>query len=157
MWAAVRQKCAANGYDEKALERSIGCYAFGIRYGRQLRPWYIGKTVSQLGFRGEVFQIHKREHYDNVIEHHNGTPVMFLMPLLTPENRFSQDRNVTAPLIEWVEKLLLGIAIAKNQECRNQRDTRYLRNVVVRGIFGEQPLGRPGNAIVEARKMFGVD
>jgi hypothetical protein len=112
-------------------------------------------TCAQTGFRGEVFEQHKLNHYNKVLSSQQGSPIMFLMPLLTPDGKFSRDRNTTKPLIEWVEKMLLGVAVRKNPDCRNKRDTRYLRKVVVNGVFGAQGRGRPEEMAVAAREMFG--
>lgn len=154
-WANVQQASEKYGFGPKELEQAIGCYAFGLRHGDILKPWYVGMTVANGGFRKEVLQKHKREHYDEVVKAHRGQPIMFLMPLLTPEGRFSRDRTTNKPLIQWVEKMLFGVALRKNLECRNQRDTRYLRNVVVHGIFNSRPPGRVGPEVTAARKMFG--
>jgi hypothetical protein len=155
MWAEVRETSMKYDHPEKSLEQSIGCYAFGIKYGSSLKPWYIGMTIAKNGFRSEVLQDHKREHYNEVIKDHQGTPVLFLMPLLTPEGRFSRSRKKNKHLIEWVEKMLFGVAIKRNQECRNQRDTKNVRNVVVHGIFNSRPVGRQGPTVKAARAMFG--
>ncbi|HEY5711739.1 MAG TPA: hypothetical protein VIT38_07575 [Allosphingosinicella sp.] len=156
MWGKVRNVCSSFDYDEVELERAIGCYAFGLRYGDTFQPWYVGMTIAERGFRGEVFQPHKRRHYDAVIGERKGAPIMFLMPLLTPEGRFSRDRGTNKPLIEWVEKMLFGVALKRNPKCRNQRDTRFLRNVVVHGVFNSRPPGKPGPSVIAARKMFGA-
>ena len=155
-WEQVRGSSERYGSKPEDLEQAIGCYAFGLRHGETMKPWYIGMTVSQGGFRREVLQPHKRDHYDEVTTKHNGTPIMFLMPLLTPEGYFSRDRTGTKPLIHWVEKMLFGVALRQNLECRNQRDTKYLRNVVVHGIFNSRPAGRQGPEVTAARKMFGA-
>jgi len=154
-WEQVREASARYGSQPKALEQTIGCYAFGLRHGDTMKPWYIGMTVAQGGFRREVLQRHKLDHYDEVIQRHHGAPIMFLMPLLTPEGYFSRDRSSTKPLIQWVEKMLFGVALRQNPRCRNQRDTKYLRSVVVHGIFNSRPPGRQGPEVTAARKMFG--
>lgn len=154
-WEQVQSSSAHYGSEPQELERAIGCYAFGLRHGDTMKPWYIGMTVAKGGFRREVLQQHKRDHYDEVIKAHRGAPVMFLMPLLTPEGYFSRDRTTNKPLIQWVEKMLFGVALRQNLDCRNQRDTSYLRNVVVHGIFNSRPPGRQGPEVTAARKMFG--
>lgn len=99
MWKQVQNASVYYGYDEQELEKAIGCYAFGLRNGASLKPWYIGMTVAKGGFRREVLQQHKRDHYDEVVKDHHGTPIMFLMPLLTLEGYFSRDRATNKPLI----------------------------------------------------------
>ena len=157
MWNEVRAECGRRGYEKTELERAIGCYAFGLRHGSTLRPWYVGMTLAHGGLRSEIFQPHKREHYDCVVQERRGAPIMFLLPLLTPEGRFSRDRTLSKPLVEWVEKMLFGVALKRNPGCRNQRDTKYLRNVEVRGVFNSRPQGSPGHSVSAARQMFGAE
>ncbi len=156
MWEHVREACRCQRYDEKQLETAIGCYAFGLGHGETLRPWYVGMTLAKGGFRAEVFQKHKLDHYNEVVSQHRGTPVMFLMPLLTPSGQFSRDRGLSGPLIGWVEKMLFGVALKRNPYCRNQRDTKYLRSVEVRGVFNSKRRGPKGATVTAARQMFGV-
>ena len=156
MWSTVRASALSKGYKERDLETAIGCYAFGLRHGESLKPWYVGMTVAQGGFRREVFQPHKLWKYNKVIEVRNGSPVMFLMPLLTPADRFSRDRSLSVPLIQWVEKMLFGVALRRNPDCENQRDTKYLRHVEVRGVFNDKARGPKGATVKAARQMFGL-
>jgi hypothetical protein len=154
-WEQVQEASERYGSKKQDLEQAIGCYAFGLQHGDSIKPWYIGMTVAKGGFRREVLQRHKRDHYDAVIREHRGKPIMMLMPLLTPEGYFARDRTGNKPLIQWVEKMLFGVALRQNLDCRNQRDTKYLRNVVVHGIFNSRPPGRQGPEVSAARKMFG--
>lgn len=156
LWSSVRQECAAWGFEATELEKAIGCYAFGLKNGDSLVPWYVGMTIAQRGFRGEILQAHKLEHYNAVLEERRGVPVMFLMPLMTQEWRFSRDRSASKILIRWVEKMLFGVALSRNPECRNQRDTKFLREVKVRGVFNHAEVGRPGPSVAAARRMFGT-
>lgn len=157
MWKQVREASMKAGYGETELETSIGCYAFGIKHGDTLRPWYVGMTAAKGGFRAEIFQKHKLDHYNDVVAERRGTPIMFLMPLLTPEDRFSRDRGASVPLIQWVEKMLFGVALKRNPECRNKRDTKFLRNVEVRGVFNSRRKGPAGATVSAARQMFGTE
>ena len=155
-WEQVQHASEQYGSEPQELGQAIGCYAFGLRHGDTLKPWYIGMTLAKGGFRREILQQHKRDHYDEVVGAHRGAPIIFLMPLLTPEGYFSRDRTGSKPLIQWVEKMLVGVALRQNLHCRNQRDTKYLRNVVVHGIFNSRPPGRQGPEVTAARKMFGA-
>lgn len=72
-------------------EHAIGCYVFCMKYGGKIRPWYVGMTVAKAGFRGEIFQQHKLEIYNECLDGRRGTPVMFLFSLMTSEgNAFSK-------------------------------------------------------------------
>ncbi|MDB5363726.1 MAG: hypothetical protein JWO51_5023 [Rhodospirillales bacterium] len=156
MWAEIRAHSKQYDYPEKGLESAIGCYAFGLKNGTNYKPWYIGMTVAKRGFRGEILQPHKLAHYNTVVGSKKGTPVMFLFPLLTGNWHFSRDRGDSVPLVRWVEKMLFGIALTRNPECRNQRDTKFLRNVEVRGVFNSRQPGRSSEAMQAVRSMLGA-
>jgi hypothetical protein len=154
-WKEVRDRSAKYEYDSDELERSFGAYVFGIKWGSNLTPWYVGQTVAKTGFRGEIFQFHKQKICNRVMRKNNGTPVMFLFPLLTPEDRFSHSR--TEPnklLVDWVEKMLLGLALAKNEYCRNKRSTKFLRECTVNGVMGPHYAGRPEKQAAQARALL---
>jgi hypothetical protein len=153
LWAEVRQ-VSKRWYPEKGLETAIGCYVFALRHGANYKPWYVGMTVAQGGFRREILQPHKREHYNSVLAEKNGQPVIFLLPLLTTEWYFSRDRTASVPLIKWVEKMLFGLALARNPDCRNQRDTKNLREVQIYGVFNHRAPGRSSEAVKAVRNMF---
>lgn len=60
LWKAVEQR-------QDGLASAIGCYAFCLTYGSKTLPWYVGKTIAQAGFQGEVLQKHKLDHYISVL------------------------------------------------------------------------------------------
>jgi hypothetical protein len=152
-WAEVDAHAMYYGYKSGELAQAIGCYAL-VMYSRVYRPWYVGKTLAQAGFRGEVFQPHKLGIYSEYTSERRGTPYMFLFPLLTDEGRFSKARSSADGVIDWLERTLIGMAFAKNPLLRNVSHTKHLRSVTVSGILGPRPPGRPNGYAVEARKAF---
>jgi len=154
-WKEVRAQSAKYGYDDDKLECSFGAYVFGIQWGPKLTPWYVGQTIAKTGFRGEIFQFHKLKIYNRVMRKNNGTPVIFLFPLLTPEDRFSQSRTeLNKRLVDWVEKMLLGLAFAKNENCRNKRGMKFLRECTVNGVMGPRYRGRPERQAAKAKSLL---
>ncbi|MET3414025.1 hypothetical protein [Methylobacterium sp. 1030] len=123
-------------------------------YNRVYRPWYVGQTRAQAGFRGEVFQPHKLGIYNEYTTERRGTPYMFLFPLLTDSGAFSKARASSGDAIDWLERTLIGMAFAKNPLLRNVSHTRHLRSVTVSGIIGPRDSGRPNSYTVEARQAF---
>lgn len=144
-------------YDE-GLSGANGCYMFCLRNGVNYVPWYVGMTVSQRGFKGEIFQPHKLQTYDDVMSGRRGIPFMFLFPLMTDgEMRFSRSLVEARSPVEWLEKTLMGMAYAKNEEISNVRDMGFVRNVEVRGLIGPR---RPGGTHVDvkaARNALNLD
>ncbi|MDK1494010.1 hypothetical protein QN219_28925 [Sinorhizobium sp. 7-81] len=130
---------------------------FATKRGDQYKPWYIGQTRAQKGFEGEIFERHKLDHYEASLEAAKRTSgYIFLFPLITGGDdwRFSTARQTGKNLIDWLEKMLIGMALSKNTELRNLRDTLFLKNVWVEGLFGDQTPGRPAYPAAEARKAL---
>ena len=146
--------------DEKArydVSRAIGCYMFAMG-DAHIRPWYIGKTVNQNGFREEVFADHKLGHYNWVVEEgHRGPPQLYLFPMITRDFhedwRFSKGTSHSGP-IEWLERTLMGMAFSQNPDLANSRDLTYFRTVRVRGILGRAPKGKRTGHIAKARQAL---
>ena len=125
-----------------------------VVFDRVYRPWYVGQTLAQAGFRGGVFQPHKLGIYNEYTTARRGTPYMFLFPLLTETGRFSNARTSSAEVVDWLKRSLIGMAFAKNPLLRNVTNTKHLRTISVAGIIGPRPPGRPNSNAVEARKAF---
>lgn len=66
------------------LSRAIGIYIFSTLHGNTYTPWYVGKTNAKQGFRGEVFQTHKFNHYINASQLKRGAPTLHLIAKLEP-------------------------------------------------------------------------
>lgn len=139
------------------LSRAIGCYMFTMGDAR-IKPWYVGKTVNERGFREEVFTGHKLAHYNWVVgEGYRGPPGLYLFPMIT--RRYDQDWRFSKgssnnKTIEWLERTLMGMAYSQNQELANSRDVTYLRTVHVRGLLGDALRGRRTGHIAKARQAL---
>jgi hypothetical protein len=144
-------------YDGESPARGIGCYMFTLG-DKAIKPWYIGKTWCKGGFRDEVFTDHKRQHYNDAPSGRRGPAQIFLFPLITrhfhEDWELSQDRTSTKRLINWLEKTLIGMALAQNPDLMNSRDTTFLRTVRLRGIIGRNPTGRPHGEVPAARRAL---
>ena len=152
----------ANMYQGPSPATGIGCYMFTL--GRTaIKPWYIGQTRCQAGFRGEVFTDHKLDHYNSAFAGRRGPPQMFFFPLITsnfhdPNWKLSKDRSSTKRLIDWLERTLIGMALARNPDLQNTKDATFLRTVRLRSIIGAGPLGRPHGEVQIARAaLLGLD
>lgn len=63
LWSELEDRC-------EGLSTAIGCYMFCLRTHKQIRPWYVGMTLAKAGFRGEVFQLHKLNSFNFVMNAH---------------------------------------------------------------------------------------
>lgn len=126
-----------------------------MKRGEKLVPWYVGKTNAMTGFYGEVLTPHKVDHYSNIIaEKPYWTPHMLLFPLITPGERLSRAYKSNKPLIEWMERTLIGMALGKNPNLYNKRDTKLLKNCIVDGVFGSFDKHQHYPAALAARRAL---
>jgi len=152
-WENVREA-------DDGLDKAIGCYMFCLRHGESITPWYVGMTIAVGGFFVETFTQHKLKVYNDCLDYKRGRPQMFFFPLMTGNSEdvgsFSQNRSQGAATIGWLEKTLMGMALQRNEDLWNQRDTTLPRSVTVRGIMGEARKGRQYGEVTEARRaLFG--
>tara|TARA_R110002049_G_scaffold265590_1_gene441721 strand:+ start:5016 stop:5555 length:540 start_codon:yes stop_codon:yes gene_type:complete len=145
----------------EGLSNAVGCYAFCIDNGRRIRPWYVGKTLAQGGFRDEIFTPHKLDHYFSILapgdkqkSYRQGKPSILLFPLVTDTWRVSENRSSSEAYIDWLETTLIGMALSQNPEIANTSKTRFHREVFVNGIIGGQFQGRPSGGANFARRTF---
>jgi hypothetical protein len=145
----------------EGLSNAIGCYAFCISNGQKVRPWYVGKTLAQGGFRDEVFTPHKILHYTEILNpqdkeksYRRGKPCILLFPLVSDTWRLSKSRANSNGFVDWLETTLIGMALSQNPEIANTSKTRFHREVYVNGLIGGQYQGRPSTGANFARKAF---
>ena len=140
----------------EGLSSAIGCYVFCLRYNSNYVPWYVGQTINKQGFKGEVFESHKIDHYNELMEEKpRHKPYLMFFPLMTGEYwNFSKNRSQGKGQIEWLETTLIGMAYQANPDLRNSAKTKHFRSVYINGIMGEQDYGRKTNDARAAAKMF---
>ena len=144
-------------YWAEGLSRAIGIYVFSIRFGSGYMPWYVGKTCAQAGFRGEVFQSHKLNHYIAATERKRGTPVIHLLARTDPRrDRYSRASQVAARDIDALETAIIGMALRKNPNVRNAKKTWFIRNCRVPGVMGADTPGRRPDASATLRKALAL-
>lgn len=140
---------------EAALPDACGCYAFAIKHGKNIVTWYVGKT-EQKTFRFECFQPTKINYYNEALASHSGTPLLFLLPRLTAAGtKFSKPTSGKYRDIDYLEKMLIGMALEKNKELFNVRGTKMLREMVVPGIINS-PKGAPTQPQRDLKNALGL-
>lgn len=143
----VRKECKqsfAETLDQEninGLSMSCGCYIFGLKSGRGMTPWYVGKTNKQT-FIEECFDHHKINYYNEVISISKGTPVLFLLAKKTNKDKFCKPSKNVSSEVKFLENLLIGLAINKNKNLLNIKQTNALRNLSVPGIINSPKGGR---------------
>jgi len=159
-WFEGRQTALWDEVEDRSpgLSTAIGCYMFCLQTPRQIRPWYVGMTVSKDGFRGEVFAHHKRTVYGGVMAKHGSprsTPVLFFFPLMTPQKNYSTAGRTGRDVIEWMEHYLMTTAFARNSAIANIKGMTLLRRVEAPGILGKRRGRMDGDVLSVRRALFG--
>jgi hypothetical protein len=124
---------------ESGLSSACGCYVFTIKpSGGGRKPWYVGMTgTRQLGFRGECFGLHQLALYNDArAGMSRGTPELFLIAKLTQgRGVFAKPGVVARTDLEAIEKVLIGMAFARNRKLLNVRGTKLLKAAEIPGVL----------------------
>lgn len=137
------------------LSNACGCYVFALRSGGGVRPWYVGKAERQ-SFKSEVLTQDKITKYNSVLQAgKKGTPVLFLFSRITPErSAFSRPSSSNHRDIQYLEKMLITLALDRNPDLVNINETKMLRNLVVPGLINT-PQGKLSKAAQAAKSLLG--
>lgn len=134
------------------LSMACGCYIFAMKAGRGITPWYVGQ--SKTGFKNECFAATKINHYHDVINSTvKGTPVLILLTRYTQGNKIA--KTVTWDEANFVEQYIIGLALGKNPNLRNVKNTKFSRTLQIPGILNNPP-GQPSFGAVLLRQTLGV-
>jgi hypothetical protein len=143
------------GAMHEGLPRAVGVYVFSMSHGTNFTPWYVGKTNAKAGFRGEIFQGHKLDHYLSARERKRGIPRMHLIAKVEENRRnFCRPSARSGREIDELETVMIGMALRSNPDVRNSKKTWFNKNCQVPGIMGAPPIGRPSDAIASLRNAF---
>ena len=139
------------------LPRAIGIYVFSTCHGENYTPWYVGKTNAKTGFRGEIFQDHKLNHYVRANEQKRGYPAIHLIAKIEPvRENFCRASGRSGREIDELETVIIGMALRANPNVRNSKKTWFNKTCQVPGIIGESVIGRPSDAVVTLRNTLNL-
>ncbi len=121
---------------ESGLSGACGCYIFALRAAKGYRPWYVGQSCKT-SIANEALNSTNREKYNRILSEYTGTPVLFLMPLRTPKGGFRKLKTTDGSLksVSFLERWLISVAIHKNPDLANNKETMLLRRLHVAGVF----------------------
>jgi len=118
-------------------------------------PWYVGKTARQT-FRDRFSRPdHRRRLRDLSREY--GELQIFLLAAQTPGGSFMSPRvnEAREREIDYLETMLIGIALRRNGNIRNIAITAMLRNMSVPGVINSRP-GQPTRAVRDLKNVLGI-
>ena len=124
---------------EEGLSSACGCYVFALRAGRGFTPYYVGQACKRT-LLDEALNPANPEKYNTALGNGKGTPVLFLVPMRTPNGRFRKRTRGNTGLkeLDFLEFWLLANAIDKNPDLINNKQTRFLRNLRVIGFLNAE-------------------
>ena len=143
-WQSIEQK-------EQGLPDACGCYVFSV-HGR---VWYVGKASWQ-SFKKECFTPHKVMYFNEALHKVTGTPELIFIAHRTPARRFSKPCRQIQNGIEFLEEILIGIALRRNRDLLNIKGTKLLQSMVVPGILNTQKGTGKRMSVRELRKVLGL-
>jgi hypothetical protein len=139
------------------LSKAIGIYVFSTCHGENYTPWYVGKTNAKRGFRGEIFQDHKLNHYVSAGRRKKGYPAIHLIAKVEPaRGNFCRASARSGREIDELETVMIGMALRANRHVQNSKKTWFNKNCSVPGIIGDPISGRPADAVTSLRNSLGL-
>jgi hypothetical protein len=146
-WKSANESCPN-------ISAACGCYLFAIQTRRAVIPWYVGKAERQ-GFEAEIFAIHKLLLYNEALKQ-QGVPLVFLLAKMTPGGKLCRPTLGKDRSIRFLESNLIGIALRKNKQLKNLKDTKLVREIEVPGILNSSA-GRPHTVASNLKEALGLD
>jgi len=129
------------------LKRRNGCYIFGIRAAKSIKPTYVGKATKSFG--KEIFTVDKLHKYQVCLADHSfGTPIVFLVALPKAKG------PTKASLIAKVERELIAVAKRRNKKLMNKQNAKG-PSWCISGVI-RPPAGKPPTAGIELRHCLGL-
>jgi hypothetical protein len=136
--------------DEEGLSYACGCYVLSIRGV----PWYVGMAQRQ-DFRHECFSHHKITLFDTALLKGPGKPHLHLLARRTPGGKFCKPSANAYRDVEFLENLLIGLGLQRNEELMNIKGTTLLRNMRVPGFVNTRKGEARAHAVIELREILG--
>jgi hypothetical protein len=136
------------------LSGGCGCYVVAAAGGNGSLPHYVGLTTRRT-FSEECSAPHVTKHFNDVIAGKPKLrPQLFLVAKLTPKGRFAKPSAAQHADIEFLETYMIALALDRNADLRNQKQTTYLRRLRVEGFFNAGQ-GKPSPSASSLRALLG--
>lgn len=138
--------------EHPGLSTAKGVYIFAVSAGGSIKPWYVGKTTNEKGFRNEAFAPHKLNHYNEYLAGRSGTPLLYLTAARTEGGRF---RSAGEKEVDWVESFLISLAVEANNDLLNKQKIGFLRDCSIPGLLNSTA-GGSSKMKAEIKGIFNI-
>jgi hypothetical protein len=135
------------------LGSATGCYVFVLKSGRGSKAWYVGKAEGQ-SLYDEIFALHKLNLFNDVLASKKGIPQVYFVPRLSTNGKLCRPGKMRRRTIDFLEAMLIGMALNRNPELKNVRDTKVLREIGVPAIVRGSTPGHPGKSAASLKRIL---
>lgn len=147
-WESVDTTCPG-------LPDACGVYVFVVKARRGALPWYVGLTTKR-NFKNEAFGAHQVNHYNAAVAGKTGVKAqLYFLAKKTPVGRFAKPSSNSHKDVEFLETLMFGIALNRNRNLRNAKNTKFLKSICVPGVINS-PQGKPDKAERSLKGALGL-
>jgi hypothetical protein len=130
-----------------AMQEDVGCYVFGFRAARGLKPVYIGKATN--AFKSEVFTPHKLNKYNQALASQaKGTPILFFV---VQEKRKGA---INKRAIDDAESYLIQTGLVANRSLLNDKKIA-IENWNIKGVI-RSTKGKPTKEAQDFKQCLGL-
>ncbi len=134
------------------LSRVRGCYVFVIHAGKGYTPYYVGQACKRSILR-EAMNPSNLSKYNDVCSETNGKPMLFVLRMQTTKGRDKRRGNSGSKSTTFLERWLIAEGFKKNPDLKNNKQTKFLRDLHVVGIFNAKK-GEATNASRELKRAL---
>jgi len=147
LWESVEECC-------EGLASGCGCYIVAAAGPNGAKPHYVGLTTRR-SFKAECSASHVVNHFNQVISGRKLRPQLYLVAKLTPKGSFAKpSAGKGHPDIAFLETYMIGLALDRNSELRNIKQTRFLKDLRVEGFLNNGQ-GKPSPGARSLRTLLG--
>lgn len=130
-----------------AVQDDVGCYVFGFRAAKGLKPMYVGKATKS--FKQEVFTDHKQNKYNQALAGQaKGTAILFFVTLDKTAG------SVNQKAIDEAETFLILSGLVANKKLLNDRKTA-IESWSIKGVI-RAGQGKPSQAAQDLKQCLGL-
>ncbi|THB69991.1 MAG: hypothetical protein D6E12_03475 [Desulfovibrio sp.] len=133
--------------DGKKVRSKEGCWVFGLKIDRSIKPWYVGKTTDR--FKDASLTPSKRTIYNKILaKSTRGKPVMFFVA-----PRGNAKSVPTASVSDlWVH--LAQYAMARNDKLRTVQSLKSVPKWSITGLVRSG--AKPSTEVKHFKKMLDI-
>ena len=126
-----------------------GCYIFALKFGKRIRPWYIGSTGRSL--KDECFNDANIKRYNEFLQKGKfGSPILFFVVR-------KDNRKISPPILKDMEKYLIHASLYVNPELLNVHHRGNLPKWGIENVIRIKKQGQNPASVDAFRKMLSLN